>query len=278
MSATEKLNTGRSSEFVDGSSPSVSGLVDGILSGSIIAGAGAMQVQSSSLTVIRNGASEAIPNQSVNVTAADATNPRVDMVQWDGATLSVKAGTPASISTMNAPTPDANNIPLALIFIYPNGTTIRNMGLQDASGQFNAIFAYYYARRGLYAALLARQDSSVSSALQADPVVALPVYHPRTGVVSISYDGSVVTAGGAIPLGVFVTLHLDAVNIIRSQCAQRYIESPLATIASNAEAQVNMKYSRGNVSSGVHRWTPMVQVSNNPSSLVYRQMELQEIL
>ena len=64
-----------------------------------------MQVQSSSLTVIRNGASEAIPNQSVNVTAADATNPRVDMVQWDGATLSVKAGTPASISTMNAPTP-----------------------------------------------------------------------------------------------------------------------------------------------------------------------------
>lgn len=258
--------------------PAPSAVVDGILAGSVQAGPGLMQVSSSGLRVVRNGVLEIVPNTTLNVAAADATNPRVDMVQWDGTTLSIVTGTPAAITTMVCPSPTAGNIPIALIFIYANGNTIRDLGYQDGTGQFNVIFAYYYARRGLYAALLSRQDSSISSALQDDPVVALPVYNPRAGLFRVQFDGSVTTAGGTVALGLFCTIALDGTAIQRAQVAQRYIEGPLASISSSSEAAVTLQYSRAQVSAGAHRWNPRLQVSTNPSTMVYRQMEIEEIL
>lgn len=237
-----------------------------------------MQVSSSALTVARNGLLESVPDTTLNVAAADATNPRVDIVQWDGTTLSVKQGTAASISTMNAPTPDAGNIPISLIFIYPVGTTIRDLGQQDASGQFNAIFAYYYARRGLYACLLSRQDSTGAFSGTADPVVALPVYNVRSGLYRFEFYGTVSVPDGASALGLQCQPALDGTTFQRVDAIQAYVEGPLASL-SNSRASVAVAYSRTPISAGVHRWNPMLTTRNGVNNtLTYRQAELQEIL
>lgn len=315
MSATQKLNTGRSSQFVDsgggaqgpqgnvgfqgpqgfqgnvgagvqgpqGNQGSLSpGFVDGILSGTVQAGPGAMQVQSSSLVVNRSGNLENVPDTTLNVTAADATNPRVDMIQWDGATLSLVTGTPATISTMTCPSPTAGNIPIALIFIYPNGTTIRNLGQQDATGQFNAIFAYYYARRGLYAALLARQSTAGSLGNTADPVVALPIYQPRSGMFRFDYKGTMTVSDGTNALGLQCIPALDGTSFTGSGTPnvvanQAYVEGPLGSLSSSA-VTVAVTYTRAQIAAGAHRWNPMLTNRSANSTLNYRQAELQEIL
>jgi hypothetical protein len=274
MANTQKLLTGRSSQFVDPGS--LVGFVDGIIAGTVLAGAGLMQVSSSGLSVIRNNALEVVPNTTLTVSAADATNPRIDMVQWDGATLTLVTGTPASISTIACPAPTGSNIPICLIFIYANGTTIKDLGYQDSSGQFNAIFAYYYARRGLYAALVARQDSSVASGGVVDPVVALPVYNARIALYSIAFSGGVSIPDGSIQVGIQVVLRLDGTSIGRTDDAQRL---RISTIAMDQTGfAISMQYSRSQVSAGSHRWNPFITVLLNPSTLTYRQMDLQEIL
>ncbi|MCJ7633458.1 hypothetical protein MUP77_13865 [Candidatus Bathyarchaeota archaeon] len=274
MANTQKLLTGRSSQFVDSSS--LVGFVDGIIEGTVLAGAGAMQVSSSGLSVIRNNALEVVPNTTLNVSAADATDPRIDMVQWDGATLTLVTGTPALISTLACPAPTVGNIPLCLIFIYPVGTTIKDLGYQDSSGQFNAIFAYYYARRGLYAALLARGDSLVSGSA-VDPVVALPIYNARVALYRIEFSGGVTIPDSTTDkVGIQVVLRLDGTSITRTDDAQR-LRVPTQTLDQTGFA-ISMQYSRSQVSAGSHRWNPFITVLQPSSTLTYRQMELQEIL
>jgi hypothetical protein len=257
-------------------------LVDGILSGIVQAGPGAMQVQSSSLVVNRNSTPETVPDTTLNVTAADATNPRVDMVQWDGTTLSLVTGTPASISTMVCPNPSANNIPIALIFIYPVGTTIRNLGYQDGSGQFNVIFAYYYARRGLYACLLSRQNSAGLMTNTDDPVVALPIYQPRLGMFRFDYKGCLTVSDGANALGLQVIPALDGTVFNGSGAPQvtanqGYVEGPIASVNSS-NVTVAVTYTRAQIAAGAHRWNPRLTNRSATSTLNYRQAELQEIL
>lgn len=257
--------------------PAVAVAVDGILSGTVQAGAGAMQVSSASLVVVRNGKQEVVPNTTLNVSAAPgAGNVRVDMVQWDGTTLTIKDGTAAAISAVSCPTPDVGNIPIALIFIYALGTTVRDLGYQDATGQFNAIFAYYYSRRGLYAALLSRQDSSVASGGVVDPVVALPVYNARAALYDVKFNGSLQQADGNLTLGIEVIFRLDGTSITRTDSTQRIGTSPNSI--SQGRAGIGVQYSRAQVAAGAHRWNPFLTVSTNPSTLDYRQMELSEIL
>lgn len=275
MSATQRVNSGVSAQFLQ----NPTGLVDGILSGVVQAGAGAMQVNSSSLIVMRNGIQETVPDTTLNVTAADATNPRVDMVQWNGTTLSMKNGTAASISTMNAPSPDSGNIPIALIFVYANGTTIKNLGQQDATGQFNAIFAYYYARRGLYACLLARQSSSGPFGGTADPVVALPVYNARSGIYRFDYVGNLTVADGSTQCRLQVIVALDGTQFTGAGGPNTTV-AQMDTAASTSQGSCNahVTYSRGIISSGVHRWAPFISGGGTSQTLTYRQAELQEIL
>jgi len=275
MTATARANPGTTAQFVQ----NPTGFVDGILSGVIQAGAGAMQVNSSSLIVMRNGIQETVPDTTLNVTAADATNPRVDMVLWNGTTLSMKNGTAAAIATMNAPTPDVGNIPLALIFIYANGTTIKNLGQQDATGQFNAIFAYYYARRGLYACLLSRQSSSGPFGGTADPIVALPVYNARSGIYRFEYTGNLTVADGSTVCRLQVIVALDGTQFTGAggpNTTVSQVDTAASTSSGSCNAHVN--YSRGIISSGVHRWNPFITGGGNTQSLGYRQAELQEIL
>jgi len=274
MTATARSNTGASAQFLQ----NPTGFVDGILSGVIQAGPGAMQVQSVSLVVMRNGIQETVPDTTLNVTAADATNPRVDMVQWNGTTLSMKNGTAASVTTINAPSPDASNIPLSLVYIYPNGTTIKNLGQQDATGQFNAIFAYYYARRGLYACLLARQSSSQAFGGTADPIVALPVYNARSGIYRFDYVASGTVSDGQTGIGLQVIVALDGTSFTGSGTPNTTANQQDIGSTSSSAVNVHVTYSRGIITSGAHRWNPMITARINPTSLNYRQGELQEIL
>jgi len=238
-----------------------------------------MQVNSSSLVLMRNGLQETVPNTTLNVTAADATNPRIDMVQWDGTTLTLVTGTPASISTISCPSPSANNIPLALIFVYANGTTIKNLGQQDATGQFNAIFAYYYARRGLYACLLSRQSSSGPFGGTADPVVALPVYNARSGIYRFEYTGNLTVADGSTQCRLQVIVALDGTQFTGAGGPNTTV-AQMDTAASTSQGSCNahVAYSRGIITSGAHRWNPFISGGGTTQTLTYRQAELQEIL
>jgi hypothetical protein len=202
------------------------------------------------------------------------------MVQWNGTTLSMKNGTAASVTTINAPSPDSGNIPLALIYIYPNGTTIKDLGQQDASGQFNAIFAYYYARRGLYACLAARQSSSGPFGSTADPVVALPVYNARSGVYRFDYVANLTVADGSTQCRLQVIVGLDGTQFTGSGTGANTTVAQLDTAASTSQGSCNahVTYSRGIISSGVHRWNPFISGSGTSQTLTYRQAELQEIL
>lgn len=274
MASTQRQGTGVSADFVQ----NPTGLVDGILSGVVQAGPGAMQVQSSSLIVNRNNLQETVSNTTLNVTAADATNPRIDMVQWDGTTLSLVTGTPAAITAISCPSPSANNIPIALIFIYPVGTTILDLGQQNAGGQFNAIFAYYYARRGLYACLLSRQSSSQNFNNTADPVVALPVYNARAGIYRFDYVGNVTVADGNTACGLGVTVALDGTSFTGAGTPNVTTSQIDIGTTSSSACNTRVAYSRGIITAGAHRWNPIVSGRVNPTSLNYRQAELQEIL
>lgn len=275
MGGTLRRGTGVSAEFVE----NPAGTVEGILSGFIQAGPGAMQVQSSSLVVIRNGVQESVPNTTLNVTAAPVANVRIDMVQWDGTTLSLVTGVNNTISTVSCPSPTAGNIPLALIFIYANGTTIRDLGQQDATGQFNAIFAYYYARRGLYACLLARQSSAGPFGGTADPVVALPVYNARSGIYRFEYTGNLTVADGSTVCRLQVIVALDGTQFSGSGTPNTTVSQVDTAVSTNqGSGNAHVAYSRGIISAGAHRWNPFITGGGNSQSLTYRQAELQEIL
>lgn len=258
-------------------------VVDGILSGTVQAGPGAMQVQSSSLVVNRSNRREIVPNTTLNVSAADPTNPRIDMVQWNGTTLSLVTGTPASITTISCPSPTAGNIPIALLFIYPVGTTILDLGQQNAGGQFNAIFAYYYASRGLYACLLSRQGSSGPFGNTADPIVALPVYNARSGIYRFDYVGSLSVADGSTLVKLQVIVALDGTSFTGAggpNTTALQVDNDNGTGAGTIGAGCNahVTYSRGIISAGAHRWNPMISGSGASQALNYRQAELQEVL
>lgn len=253
-------------------------LVDGILVGNILAQVvPAMSVRTVGLSVIRNQKEEAIPDQSLAIGAAPGVGlVRCDMVQWDGTTINVKAGTAAALAAVNSPTPDAGFMPLALVLIFNGDTTIRNMGTLDSSSSSKGrIYCYYYARRGFYAASQSAQDVVATGT---DPEVFLPVYHPRGSVVRIKFSSNAAQSGAGFN-GVQISISLDGTIITRSTNMQQYNQSPLGSPESSNEVGVASEMPRAGVAAGVHRWT----ATNTPrdgadQSLQYRFMELVEIM
>jgi len=252
-------------------------LVDGILSGQIIAQAvPAMSVQTVSLVVVRNGLKESIPDQSLTITAAPGVGlTRCDMVQWNGTTINVKAGTAAAIGTANAPTPDSGFIPLALTMVFNGDTNIRDMGkLDSSSASKGRIYAYYFASRGIYAASQAAQDSTATSG--DDPEVILPLYHPRSGVVKVKAAGSAQQLSNLS--GLQGTLRLDGTLITRSQAKNQW-NSNTGSIGDTANQDtLETAMPRAGVPSGVHRWWVNWTVRAAGQTLTYRLMELEEVL
>lgn len=252
-------------------------LVDGIFSGEIIAQTvPAMSVKTVDLTVVRDGVQEFITNQTLTITAAPAAGlTRCDMVQWNGSTINVKDGTAAAIGTANAPTPDAGFIPLALTMVFNGDTTIRDMGKLDSSSTSKGrIYAYYYARRGIYAASQAAQDSTATSG--DDPEVILPLYHPRNGVIKVKAAGSAQQSSNLS--GLQGTLRLDGTLILRTQAKNQW-NSNTGSIGDTANQDtIDIPFPRAGVPSGLHRWWVNWTVRAAGQNLTYRFMELEEVL
>lgn len=275
MSSTQITGTGVSAEFVDAQS---AGLVDGIISGEIIAQTvPAMSVKTVSLVVIRNNLRESIADQTLTIGAAPSAGlVRCDMVQWNGTTINVKAGTAAAISSADAPTPDSGFIPLALTMVFNGDTTVRDMGKLDSSSTSKGrIYAYYYARRGIYAASQAGQDTTTAGD---DVEVALPLYHPRNGVIKIKGAGSATGVGSPGLSGLTVVLKLDGSSITRSTAKQQWNSSSGANGDSGNQDTIVSEMPRGGVSSGTHRWVVNWTFRAAGQTLSYRLMELEEVI
>lgn len=236
-----------------------------------------MSVRSVGLTVIRSGVKETIPDQTVVIGAPPGVGlVRVDMIQWNGTTLNAKAGTAAALSSADAPTPDVGFIPLALTLVFNGDTTIRNMGFLDSSSASKGrIYAYYFARRGIYAASQSAQDFTTVATGFDDPEVALPVYHPRSSLVKFKAVGSVGVSG--VFGGIQATLRFDGTLITRSQTRQQF-NAPTISPESSDMDEVDSTMPRAGVAIGAHRWVAFWQLRATGGSLTYRLLELQEIL
>lgn len=272
---TQRVGTGVSAEFVDAQN---AGLVDGIYSGEILAQlVPALSVRSVSLTVIRSGVKEIIPDQTVVIGAPPGVGlVRVDMIQWNGTTLNAKAGTAAALSSADAPTPDVGFIPLALTLVFNGDATIRNMGFLDSSSASKGrIYAYYFARRGIYAASQSAQDFTTVATNFDDPEVALPIYHPRSSVVKIKSVGCIGVSGNFG--GLQGTIRFDGTLITRSQARQQFNAPTISPESLNMD-QVESTMPRAGVASGAHRWVSNWVLRATGGSLTYRFMELEEIL
>lgn len=273
MSGTPRDGTGVSAEFVQ----NPSGLVDGILSGEILAQAVPnMTIKTVSLIVMRNGVKESIPDQNLTITAAPGVGlTRCDMVQWNGTTINVKAGTAAAIGTADAPTPDSGFIPLALTMVFNGDTTVRDMGKTDSSSASKGrIYAYYFARRGIYAASQAAQDSTATSG--DDPEVILPVYHPRSSVVKIRAAGS--AQQNANLSGLQGTLRLDGTLLVRSQAKNQWNSNTGSIGDTGNQDAIDIPFPRAGVPVGAHRWWVNWTVRAPGQNLTYRFMELEEVI
>lgn len=113
-------------------------LIDGIngtncvLSGCAVAAQGAPDATLAVAkgAVLTNGVLKAVAAANVNITAADASNPRIDLVVIDAAgAKQVRAGAPAT--NPKPPARTANDVIIAAVFVPANDNTIENDKVTD---------------------------------------------------------------------------------------------------------------------------------------------------
>lgn len=104
--------------------------VDCVLFGLAMTGGSDMTPDVAKGAVLTNGVLKAVAAASVTVTAADATNPRLDyVVVTSSGALAVRAGTPAAAPLPPALT--ANDVVIAQIYISANDTSIGQSQIKD---------------------------------------------------------------------------------------------------------------------------------------------------
>lgn len=107
--------------------------VDCVLSGGAVTAQASpnMTVQFAKAGVLSNRVMFAVAaNSSVTITAADATNPRIDMVVVNSSgAIAVRAGTPAAAP--KPPTLTANDVAFAAVWVPANDTTISSDQIVD---------------------------------------------------------------------------------------------------------------------------------------------------
>jgi len=139
---------------------------DGIWSGMIEAQTPfALGIKTVSLVVAVGGTLYSLPDQAIAISPSPSIN-RLDLIQFNGTTISVKQGTVDSVM----PTPDPGYAPLSALYVTSISTAIYDMSSMAGSppaGQ-GAIMAYYYSRKGLY--------YSISSSL------GLKIFLPEEGM------------------------------------------------------------------------------------------------
>lgn len=101
-----------------------------VLSGCAVTGGADMTPEVTKGAVLANGALFAVPAGTVTITAADATNPRIDLVVVNASgALVVRAGTAASAPKPPART--ANDVVLAAVYVPANDTSIETTKITD---------------------------------------------------------------------------------------------------------------------------------------------------
>lgn len=153
--------------------------LDGILEGEIAEQSSPdTTLRTIGLVLSKGGQRKKIANGNLSISANASGNPRVDMIQWNGVTLSVKAGTAAADPA--CPTPDAGNIPIAVVYVPTGFTSARSLGTLTVQA---VMIAVYSATRGLWACtirLSAAQNIAGASNVEFTGV-SLPVYIPKGG-------------------------------------------------------------------------------------------------
>lgn len=113
--------------------------LDGILEGEILEQAAPnTTLRTLALVLMKGGQRTKIPDQNLAISANASGNPRVDMVQWSGAALTVKAGVAAV--DPDSPAPDAGNIPIAIVWVPSGFTQARNIGSAVAQAKLIALY------------------------------------------------------------------------------------------------------------------------------------------
>ncbi len=104
--------------------------VDCVLSGLAITGGADMTPAVAKGGVLSNRALKAVAAADVTITAADATNPRIDLIVVTSAgALAVRAGTPAAAP--KPPTRTANDVVIASVYVPANDTAIATSQIKD---------------------------------------------------------------------------------------------------------------------------------------------------
>jgi hypothetical protein len=106
------------------------GATDYVVSGGAITGGADMTPAVADVVVVSNGALFSVAGADVTVTAANATNPRLDLIVVTSAgSLAVRAGTAAA--TPKPPARTANDVVLGLVYVPANDTAIATTQITD---------------------------------------------------------------------------------------------------------------------------------------------------
>lgn len=104
--------------------------VDCVLSGLAVTGGADMTPAVAKGAVLSNGVMFAVAAADVTITAADGTNPRLDLIVVTSAgALAVRAGTPAAFPSPPART--ANDVVIAVVYVPANDTAIGTSQIKD---------------------------------------------------------------------------------------------------------------------------------------------------
>ena len=101
-----------------------------VLSGLAMTGGADMTPDVAKGAVLSNGVLYAVAASTVTISAADATNPRLDLVVVNSSgSLAVRTGTPSA--TPKPPARTANDVVIAQIYVAANDTSIGSGSIQD---------------------------------------------------------------------------------------------------------------------------------------------------
>jgi hypothetical protein len=104
--------------------------IDCVLSGLVVTGGADMTPAVAKGAVLSNGTMFAVAAADVTITAADATNPRLDLIVVTSAgALAVRAGTAAAAPKPPART--ANDVVIAVVYVPANDTAIATSQIKD---------------------------------------------------------------------------------------------------------------------------------------------------
>lgn len=223
---------------------------DGILEGDIAQQASPdTTLRTIGLILAKGGARTKIANGNLSIGTNSSGNPRVDLIQWSGTVLSVKAGTTGA--DPDCPSPDAGNIPIAAVFV-PNGfSTVRSMGYINPGFAQAVVIGLYYAS-GLFGFITNADGFQTSTGAGVNVTGAsLRLYAPTVHAgYRIEFDASV-NIDAAAANGALIQATLDG----GSPGSQSNTDSVrIDNFVANDVIPLHAKADSPTITVGAHKW------------------------